>query len=239
MFRKNPQLKRLKTYYITQQHIEQIAEHLKDLEELVLVNNIIDNCYPLRKLKKLNNLRLNDIHWEKADEILSSLSSLSNIRALKVSLPTYGRLPPSPNHLISIARTIKNLEEFSIAFLPMNATVIFDFIRIAENLKVLHVHKSGVDFDLNLLIQIDQWRRKSGHGKDIPLKIFTEDENCKEVSVSDKKKMIFILTKNVFIFQVNQLFTAIVWKKCTCCCMFTKFYSKKFNCCTIETISHF
>lgn len=179
----NPQIKRFKVAaFNCDLHVGDIAEHLPNLEELVIFQNDSDlsgsTVHQLQRLKKLRNLRLMRIYPDEYDAILAGLPALSLVRALKIQLSTdyYDEIRYSKEHLISIARNIENLEEFSISNCPIDAKTVLDFVQFADNMKILHIHYCTIEVNIDLIREIGQLRLKSKKGKNIHLKVFSNND---------------------------------------------------------------
>lgn len=107
-----------------------------------------------------------------------------NLRSVKLNFVRNrdSRSPQCKKELIAIALNIKNLEEFSMSNLFIDGNDILDFVRIAENLKIFHIHCRQIEIDDYLLRRIDRTRGEIINAKE-QLLIILSNENLNEVNV--------------------------------------------------------
>lgn len=198
LMRLNPQIKRFKVAaFNADLQVGDIAEHLPNLEELILFQSDSDlnasTVHTLQRFKKLQNLRLMRIDPGDFDGILAGLPALINLRALKVQLNTdyYEEITFSKENFISIARNIENLEEFSIANCPLDAKTMMDFVKCAENLKTLHVHDCTIELNVDMIRQLGQLRLKNKKTKNNSLKVYSRC-NDDQVRISENNTVLSV-----------------------------------------------
>lgn len=178
------QLKRLKLDITFQIQISAISKRFPKLEELVIYPSRHLNFSELQNLKNLTKLRLH-VNAIDSKETLQQLRLMVDLRSVKLEFTENrrARIPQYTEELIAIARNIKYLEEFSISNTSIDENDILDFVKIAENLKIFHIHNGQIKVDDHLLRQIDRTRGKNMKAKEQILQILSEDENLNKVSV--------------------------------------------------------
>lgn len=177
------QLKRFKMFEQHEMFVWQIVSFLPNLEELILFKcKQKSELSALKQLEKLRNLRIMQIDWNIFNFTIFELIKLKNISSLKIQMIND---PKRKNNFslnkisfISIAHKLNNLTAFSIAYCPLDAQTLIDFLNYAFNLEVIHIHDCSVELNEDIVRSIGRVRTKA-------LKIYS---NNFDPSVTEQKQ---------------------------------------------------
>lgn len=179
----NPQLRKLKiAAFNCDVRLEDLANHLANLEQLVLFQNYsdlsADSILELQRLTHLRRLILRNVESDDFEGIVSNATKLSGLVELRIQAQfdqcsDDDIFEPRHQNIIEIALEMPQLQVFGISFAKLKDKTIVEFLRLADNIREIHIH--DCDFVLgpeNIKAIINA--RKTVRNRDDPLLIYVD-----------------------------------------------------------------
>lgn len=198
----NPQLKKLKIgCFNCDVQLEEIAQHLINLEELTVFQNYSnlspDSILELQQLPHLKRLTLRSISSD-FEDIAKNTTKLSGLIELQLqaefeSCMDVEYFEPNPQCFINIASEMPQLQVFGVSYCKLKNETILEFLQLAENLRGIHVHSCDFELTEDTINAIVEARKKITE-QNGPLIMHTDylNEGINEVR--------FRSTENSFLF---------------------------------------
>lgn len=208
----NPQLKKLKIgCFNCDVQLEDIAQCLINLEELIIFQNYsnltADNILELQKLPHLKRLILRNVASDIEDimDVGTQLKGLTELQLqVEVEPCTDAEYFDLTSHrLPDIAREMPRLEVFGISYCKLENRVFLEFLRLAEDLKEMHIHECDFQLTADTINAIIEVRSENSERND-PLIIHTEhlDDDILDVSLHLKSEHWNLFSENLFFFNL-------------------------------------
>lgn len=179
----NPQLRKLKIgAFNCDVRLKDVANHLANLEQLVLFQNYsdlsADSILELQRLTHLKRLILRNVESDDFEGIVNNATKLSGLIELRIQAQfdqcsEDDIFEPKQQNIIGIALEMPQLQVFGISFAKLQDNTIIEFLRFADKIREIHIH--DCDFVLgteNINAIIDA--RKTIRNRDDPLLIYVD-----------------------------------------------------------------
>lgn len=189
----NPQLRKLTNYSLScMVKMNDVAQYLINLEQLVLYQDSSDlspdNILKLRRLPHLKRLILRYLKTD-FDDIVASAIKMNGLIELQLEASGMRRYydgefyEPNPHCILGIALELEKLQVFGISYCKLKDDTVLEFLRLADNLRDIHIHKSSFKLTQNNIDAIINARKKNRNRID-PLTIYVDSifEDLQKVS---------------------------------------------------------
>lgn len=191
----NPQLRQLKIgAFNCNVRLHDIANYLVNLERLVAFQNYSDlsakRILVLKRMKSLRRLILRNVEQVDFEAMVSNATKLNQLIELQIQTEfdqcsdVDEIFEPKQQTIVNVAIEMPQLQVFGISFCKLKDQTVVEFLRIAENLKEIHIH--DCDFllspdNINAIINV---RAKNPSNRIGPLFIYIDyvDDILVEVS---------------------------------------------------------
>lgn len=170
----NPQLRQLKIgTFNCNVRLNDIAQYLVNLERLVAFQNYSDlsaeSILHLKHMKHLRALILRNVEQTNFEAIVRNTTKLNELIELQIQTEfdqcsdIDEIFEPNQQIIVNIAIEMPQLQVFGISFCKLKDQTVVEFLRIADNLKEIHIH--DCDFllspdNINAIINV---RTKNPH----------------------------------------------------------------------------
>lgn len=211
----NVQLRKLKIgAFNCDVHLNEIAQHLTNLEQLVLFQNYsdlsADSILELQRLSHLKHLILRNVEATDFEGIVNNATKLNGLIELRVQAQfdqcsDDDIFEPKHQTILGIALEMPQLQVFGISFSKLQNETIVEFLRFADNLREIHIHDCDFMLTPDVITAIISARKTTRNRVD-PLLIFVDsiDEGISDVShlcLSGTSNVRYA-NQNLFSFQV-------------------------------------
>lgn len=203
----NPQLRALKIgCFNCDVQLNDIAQYLNNLEQLVLFQNYSnlspDSVLDLKRLNYLQRLILRNVEDE-CEQILNSATELNGLIELQIqarvdsSDDDYCEL--SDRCLANVALQMTQLQVFGIANAKFKSDSFLEFLRLADNLREIHVHDCDFTLTTEFVSEIKS-ARSMNRNQIGPLVLYINRADFSRISSNgdDLAKVRILILVNVF-----------------------------------------
>lgn len=146
----NPQLRKLKIgAFNCDIQLNDIAQHLINLEQLVIFQNYsdlsADSILELARLSHLKRLILRNVEATDFEGIVNNATKLNGLTELQIQAQfdqcsDDEVFEPKQRIIINIALQMPQLQAFGISFCKLKDETILEFLRFTEHLREIHIH---------------------------------------------------------------------------------------------------
>lgn len=152
----NPQLRKLKiNCRIFDIQLGDIVQRLPNLYQLEYVLNMdnpsLGNILELQRLTHLKRLILRDVET-RFGGIINNVAKLNGLVELQLQAhydPDENYYEPNPQSIIGIALKMPQLQVFGISFCRIEEETILEFLRFADNLREIYIHRCIFDCSIS------------------------------------------------------------------------------------------
>lgn len=189
----NVQLRKLKIgAFNCDVKLNKIAQHLTNLEELILFQNYsdlsADSILELQSLSHLKRLILRNVEATDFEGIVNNATKLNSLIELRVQA-NFDQCSDDdiyePKHqiVLGIALEMSQMQVFGISFCKLKSETVVEFLRFADNLREIHIHDCDFTLTPDVITAIINTRKTIRNRVD-PLLIFVDyvDEEIFDVS---------------------------------------------------------